>query len=171
MDARSVVMLALAVFALVACGGGDGVTAELDDAGPTTLDGAPDAGPEMFVDDSLCDPLIARTCGDADACGAEAACVAARLFATHEPDRCAAAYDDELHYPPCEADACTQLVEKVCGALDENPPCVDEPGCSIARELRADALDDALSASARNEALGGCAVGLEDELVFPACGL
>lgn len=165
------VFLGAGLLALGGCGentgdpplSGDG-GAEL--VGPDSVDGG-----EPPPDPATCDALVARTCGVGDAaCVDEASCQAALLIRQYEPERCAPAFDDTFTYPPCEADACTKLVEKTCGSVSAPAPtCADRAGCPPALELYEAARDSSRPADDRQDALLACAAGLEDEVLFPAC--
>lgn len=119
----------------------------------------------------ICDALIARVCelnGEA-LCVEAPACVAAEILSELAPERCEEASTNPS-FPGCRADACTVLVERVCGSLTPEGNCEDVPGCAPARTLfaRSNAAEDPNDLESAERS---CASALEDGVFFPACGL
>lgn len=121
-------------------------------------EGEPDPTPDAPLDEASCDVLVARACGTGGLdCEGEPGCVAARLVAQHEPERCPASLDDERAFPPCLASPCELLVVKVCGGVGAEAACAERPSCGPATSLyEADADDE-------------CRAALEDETLFAPC--
>jgi len=160
---------------LIACGGGGDITLDYD-AGPLDVEnlGNPNIPPDGGIeseDTDACQLVVERTCGPSETeCRESPACEAALLLRTYEPARCGQALANEETYAPCTDDACTKLVEKTCGAAPEPlEGCADAPGCTLARDLYAEAKDETASSDDRQDAREACAAGLEDGIVFAAC--
>jgi hypothetical protein len=139
--------------AAAACGG--------DIDGPENMLVADDAGiddePSEPPPENLCAAFVERVCGPGGTtCLDSGACQAALLIDTYERGRCADGF----------ADACTRLVDKVCG---EQQACVDSGGCQQAMSLDAQLKDVGADDDDRNDARDACAAGLVDDLVFAPC--
>ena len=146
--------------------GEDGADAGVGDAGfcenPAFVDGDEDGGEEALpVVGADCLPLVSKTCGAANECGADPGCVAASLVNDFAPERCTAAFNDNRSYPACSLGSCVELVNKVCGTDDS---CNPSPPCDPALILKARADDGDVSANA------SCGQALVDEVLFPRCG-
>jgi hypothetical protein len=160
----TLVLLLVGVATLVGCAGPDG-----DDPELIAADGGFDAEelPSQPLPDDLCAAFVERVCGPGrSTCLDSAACQAALLIDTYEPDRCGEGLEDTFVYPGCEADACTRLVDKVCG---ESLSCSDSGGCQQAQSLDAQLNDPSFDDDDRNAARDACAAGLVDDLVFAPC--
>lgn len=142
--------------------------------------GGVDAGPGDPLDGGPCPPgfsaggceeLVAQTCGAI--CLESPGCAAAQLVAQYEPERCADALADSQTFPPCEGGNCDTLVDKVCGADDDDDltplPCAEAPGCAPALELRTRASDPDASQDELEQAANECLQALEDDVIFSAC--
>lgn len=111
-----------------------------------------------------CGELVTACCGET--CTETAACAAAQLLQTYEPDRCADALADTQTYPHCELGNCDTLLLKVCGVDDV---CPDAPGCDAARALHARSTDAEATQQEIDAAASACLQALEDEAVFAPC--
>lgn len=126
-------------------------------------DNTPSSPPE-----DLCAALVERVCGPGGTtCSDNGACQAALLIDAYEPERCGEAYEDRFVYPTCEANACSRLVDKVCG---EAQGCTDSGGCQQAMSLDAQLNDTSADDDDRTDARDACAAGLVDDVVFAPCG-
>jgi hypothetical protein len=148
--------------------------AALFDAGPQE-----DAGPEerevgdclpddvdcpLAPESPLCGDLVTACCGET--CTETAACAAAQLLQTYEPERCSDALLDTQTYPHCELGNCDSLLIKVCGVDDA---CPDAPGCDAARALHERSTDTDATQQEIDAASSACLQALEDEAVFAPC--
>ena len=162
---RLTAALALAL-ALAACGDGVGDEPESLLGGDGGTDDVEPSGTPPPED--LCAAFVERVCGPGGStCLDSGGCQAALLIDSYEPERCAEGFGDTFVYPTCEADACTRLVDKVCG---EQQTCTDTGGYQQAMRLDAQLKDEAADDDDRNAARDACAAGLVDDLVFPSCG-
>ncbi len=137
-------------------------------------DGGPDFTNEATIDD-FCRQLVDLTCGASGAgggvvCDDTSACTAATLLATYEPAQCAAALNDERRYPACRANACEELVIRVCGALDDVGGCGERAECELAERML-ERHEGSEEVAPDPNGLAACAAALEDSILFPTCSL
>lgn len=156
--------------------GGPDPRDEADDCVPIGVDAGPDAGVECLPGvgaAEACAQLVAQTCGAV--CTQSPGCAAATLLQEYEPERCAEALADSQTFPTCELGDCDTLVNKVCGARDDDAagddtrPCFDAPGCAPSLELQSRAADPEASQDDREAAASECLQALEDDVIFAAC--
>ena len=137
------------------------VVPSLDEAAPCSGDECLDA---RAAD---CATLVARTCGG---CTVSAACKAATLLSTYEPEGCAGALLDEQTFPTCTARPCVGLMERVCGGTTPTEACASTPGCAPARVLYERSTSPSSTTAEIEQADASCAAALTDDAVFAPCG-
>lgn len=159
------VLASLALCAVVTACGGTGERATLQSDGP---------GPNARVL-TPCEVFLQRVCGSINgadgACNGMAACTAAQLTATYEPNSCTERNGLMEQFPTCPLtdggvragvappQACDDLRAKACGVPDGagSSPCATDDGCLAASEI-ADAADSDL-----------CVQALGDNTSYPRC--
>lgn len=137
-------------------------------------DGGGDTLNEATIDD-FCRQLVDLTCGrdgisGGVVCDDTSACTAATLLATYEPEQCQQALDDDRRYPPCRANACEELVIRVCGALDDTAGCGARTECELAERML-ERQEGSESVPADPDGLAACSAALDDSVLFPTCSL
>ena len=127
--------------------------------------GAGDGGGTLGTN-SPCAALVASVCGsdpDAGRCQQSVECEAARLTASHEPERCSSLQGDPRYVdcatrPAQQDSACNDLVLKCCGSLSPGAGnCAMTDACENARDVATEDMDNV------------CHQALGDNTAFPAC--